>query len=198
MRKWLIIILIILWGNIYAQSAEMAESYLQESTGNYELALQSMQKLKVKEPSDAFYQVRIAWLEYLLGRYDASLASYQAALQLKEHLDAQIGVINCLLALGRYPELLGKVDTLLVVHPENQILMVKGAYAAYLAKDYRKAAEYYRKITDISPWDMESRGYLVNNLFLAGEESEALMQLRLLMKYYPHSSIIELYKDRLK
>lgn len=190
--------MIILWGNIYAQSAEMAESYLQESTGNYELALQSMQKLKVKEPSDAFYQVRIAWLEYLLGRYDASLASYQAALQLKEHLDAQIGVINCLLALGRYPELLGKVDTLLVVHPENQILMVKGAYAAYLAKDYRKAAEYYRKITDISPWDMESRGYLVNNLFLAGEESEALMQLRLLMKYYPHSSIIELYKDRLK
>jgi len=83
MRKWLIIILIILWGNIYAQSAEMAESYLQESKGNYELALQSMQKLKVKEPSDAFYQVRIAWLEYLLGRYDASLASYQAALQLK-------------------------------------------------------------------------------------------------------------------
>lgn len=190
--------MIILWGNIYAQSAEMAESYLQESTGNYELALQSMQKLKVKEPSDAFYQVRIAWLEYLLGRYDASLASYQAALQLKEHLDAQIGVINCLLALGQYPELLSKVDTLLVVHPENQILMVKGAYAAYLAKDYRKAAEYYRKITDISPWDMESRGYLVNNLFLAGEESEALMQLRLLMKYYPHSSIIELYKDRLK
>lgn len=198
MRKWLIIILIILWGNIYAQSAEMAESYLQESKGNYELALQSMQKLKVKEPSDAFYQVRIAWLEYLLGRYDASLASYQAALQLKEHLDAQIGVINCLLALGRYSELLGKVDILLVVHPENQILMAKGAYAAYLAKDYRKAAEYYRKITDISPWDMESRGYLVNNLFLAGEESEALMQLRLLMKYYPHSSIIELYKDRLK
>ncbi|MFA7543297.1 MAG: tetratricopeptide repeat protein [Candidatus Cloacimonadaceae bacterium] len=198
MKNALIIILIILWGSIYAQASEMAESYLQESKGNYELALQSMQRLKAKEPSDAFYQIRIAWLEYLLGQYDASLESYLAALQLKEHLDARIGVINCLLALGRYQELLGKVDTLLVAHPENQILLAKGAYAAYLAKDYRKAAEYYQKIIDISPWDMESRGYLVNNLFLAGKEVEALRQLRLLLKYYPHSSIIELYKDRLK
>jgi tetratricopeptide (TPR) repeat protein len=80
---------------------------------------------------------------------------------------------------------------------QNPTLISKAAYAAYMLKDYALAAAYYAKAEALYPWDMENRGYLVNNLYLAGKTAEARKQYQLLKKYYPQSQIVSMYKDLL-
>lgn len=174
------------------------DSYNQENKGYYASALDVMLELQAADAKEPFYQVRIAWLQYLLGRYEEAIASYRKALALLENLDARTGIINCLLALGRYPEAIAEVDEQLKTHRQNPTLISKGAYAAYMKKDYARAVTYYQTMIAIYPWDFESRGYLVNNLFLAGQNEEGQRQLLLLKKYYPQSAIVEQYKDKLK
>lgn len=157
-----------------------------------------MVELRNAETTEPFYQVRVAWLQYLLGRYDDSIASYRKAIALKDNLDARLGIVNCQLAQGKYAEAMLDIDELLPAHPQNTTLLAKGAYAAYMRKEYSRAVIYYQNLLAIAPWDMENRGYLVNNLFLSGQEEEGKRQLALLRKYYPQSAMLTLYKDMLK
>lgn len=194
-KSIIITILSLILGSILiAQTPSIYDSYNHESRANFQSALDIMQELAAKEPTDPFYKVRIAWLQYLLGRYQEAIGSYRAAIALQDHLDAHTGIINCLLALGQYPEAIAAADSLLLVHEQNPTLIGKAAYAAYLSKNYGLAADYYQRAISIYPWDMESRGYLVNNLYLAGKIPEAKLQYQSLLKYYPQSTIITQYK----
>jgi tetratricopeptide (TPR) repeat protein len=193
-----IAILLLLLVKLPALLPNITDSYLQEEKGNFNTALDIMLELQSAEPNEPFYQVRVAWLQYLLGRYEDAILTYRKAIKLQDNLDAQLGIVNCQLALGKYQEAIGLVDELLKEHAQNPTLMSKGAYAAYMKKDYARAVSYYQMLIGIYPWDMESRGYLVNNLFLSGQEEEGKRQLSLLKKYYPQSAIINLYSSKLK
>ncbi|HRY83856.1 MAG TPA: tetratricopeptide repeat protein [Candidatus Cloacimonadota bacterium] len=179
---------------LFAQAPNISDSYVQESRANFQSALDVMLELSSKDPADSFYKVRIAWLQYLMGKYQEAILTYRAAIALQDNLDAQTGIINCLLALGQYSEAITAVDAQLIVHKQNPTLMSKAAYAAYMSKNYALAASYYQRMLSIYPWDMESRGYLVNNLYLAGNVEEARLQYQSLLKYYPQSTIITQYK----
>lgn len=199
MTKLMILILAIalLTLPILAQRV-IADSYDAENRGDYPLAMQIMQELAAKDATDPFYQIRIAWLQYQQGLYPQALASYQAANRLKDNIDAHTGIINCQLALGNWSEALALGTVQSGLHPENPVLLGKTAYAAYMLKDYAKAADFYARILNAYPWDMENRGYLVNNLYLSGDLAGAREQFLLLKKYYPSSSVITIYKDILK
>lgn len=172
----------------------ITESYLAETRGDYDSALSVMQELKNSDPSDGFYQIRIAWLLYLKGNYGDACSAYQEAIRLDDNIDAQTGYVNTLLALGRYAEALDACRRLASLHPENPILLGKGGYAAYQLKDYRSAAEFYAQIARSYPWDMENRSYLMNNLYLSEQEEAAREQYQFLKKYYPQSALLPPYK----
>lgn len=181
-----------------AQSKTITDSYILETSSNFQGALDVMQDLSAADPGDAFYQIRIAWLQYLLGSYPESILSYRKAILLKDNLDAHLGLINCQLALARYPDAIQEADLLLAVHQQNPLLLGKAGYAAYMLKDYALAAKYYAQSLQIYPWDMETRGYLVNNLYLSGKVAEAKSEYLLLKKYYPQSAVITQYKSVLE
>lgn len=182
----------------FAGTADITESYTAEARYDFGTALRIMQDLTAAEPSEPFYQVRLAWLQYLSGQYKDAIATYQKSIALLDNLDAHIGIINSQLALGNYSEAMRLTDIQLAVHKQNPTLYSKAAYAAFMMKDYTRAATYYKSAIAIYPWDMETRGYLVNNLYLAGNLKEAKDQYDTLRKYYPKSSIVEQYKDILK
>jgi tetratricopeptide (TPR) repeat protein len=183
---------------LLAQTRDIAQSYALESQADFIGSLEIMRELSAADPQEPFYQVRIAWLEYLLGRYERSISSYRKAIGLRDNLDARVGIINCHLALGDYRLALSATDSLLVEHRQNPQLLAKAAYAAYLLKEHSLAADYYIRLIQVYPWDMESRGYLVNNLYLAGRVDEARAEYRLLKKYYPLSGIVAQYKSVLE
>lgn len=199
MTKYLLLILILLYAlpMLAANLASIQDSYLAEAKGDYATALLQMQKLAQNDPNELFYSMRMAWLQYLLGSYQEAMKLYQVALNKLEHLDAHLGIINCQLALGQWEAALAKSAQLLPSHPHNTILLGKAAYAAFMQKNYSQAAEYYANILEIYPWDMENRGYLVNNLYLSGDLKTAKQQYTLLKKYAPNSEIVIAYQGTL-
>ncbi len=193
-RTTLFLALVLVFGLLTAQSP-IQDSYNLEANGNYAGAIQIMQSLAEEEPNEAFYTVRVAWLQYLLGQYQAAIGSYQKALQALDHLDAHTGLINCHLALASWEEAIRIADQQVKIHTQNPTLLGKLAYAYYMKQDYQNAAIYYGRIVSIYPWDMENRAYLLNNLYLAGKHEEARAEYLKLKKYYPASTMISAYRS---
>ena len=129
---------------LLAQTRDIAQSYALESQADFIGSLEIMRELSAADPQEPFYQVRIAWLEYLLGRYERSISSYRKAIGLRDNLDARVGIINCHLALGDYRLALSATDSLLVEHRQNPQLLAKAAYAAYLLKEQLRLVFQHR------------------------------------------------------
>lgn len=190
MYKHILLTLLISGALNFAGATSIQQSYFAESNGDYTQAITHMQKLLRDDPDEVFYSMRTAWLYYLLGSYPQALELYQKSLLKQDHLDAHLGVINCQLALGEWDQALRAAQKLLPEHSQNTILLSKAAYAAYMQKAYPTAADYFGLIVAISPWDMENRGYWVNNLYLSGNLLEAKKQYLILKKYHPDSQIV--------
>ncbi|MFA7024637.1 MAG: tetratricopeptide repeat protein [Candidatus Cloacimonadaceae bacterium] len=190
MYKHILLTLLILCSLQFIPATSIQDSYLAELSGDYAQAITHMQKLIQEEPTEVFYSMRTAWLYYLLGSYPQALELYQQSLVKLDHLDAHLGIINCQLALGQWAQALAASQKILPEHPQNTVLLGKAAYAAYMDKAYGTAADYFGFIVAISLWDIENRGYWVNNLYLSGNLSEAKKQYRTLKKYHPESQVV--------
>ncbi len=190
-----ILALLLILGSLTALLGQgIQDSYLAEMRGDYPNALAITQKLATEDPDELFYTMRIAWLQYLGGDYQNAQISYSNALTKLDHIDAQLGVLNCLLARGDWSAALAKSEQLIARYPGNTIPLSKAAYAAYMKKDHALAAEYYADILAAYPWDLDSRAYYVNNLYLSGNINEAKLQYRTLKKYAPQSQVVIDYK----
>ena len=196
--KVLVLILCLVAGLVWAQSkSTITDSYNAETARNYTRALQIMEEIAAADPGDEFYQLRIGWLQYMLGRYDDAIKSYSKSNNIAHSLDAQTGIVNCQLALGKWDDARALADQILKSYPLNPIILGKAAYAAYMKQDYAGAAGYYTQVMKLTPWDMEIRGYLVNNLYLAKDMENAKKHYQKLKKYYPDSAIVKEYAKTL-
>ena len=195
MPKYIIIIMIsmALGTGLFSQNNTIKDSYNAESRGEYQAALEIVQNLAVSEPEEPFYQIRIAWLLYLSGKYNEALLAYQKAAQMLDCVDAHTGMINCNLALGNWDQAITIATEMLKVHQQNPLLLSKVAYAAYMKKDFNTSSQYYGRIAELYPWDMDNRGYYVNNLYLAGKLNEAKAEYAKLKKYSPQSQTVADY-----
>ena len=192
-------LLILVAGFLLGQGkASITDSYNAETARNYARALQIMEDLNTTDPNDSFYNLRIAWLQYLLGRYNDSLKNYQKSYNIFPSLDAQTGILNCQLALGLWNDAHIQAEQILKKYPQNMLVLGKAAYATYMLQDYQATANYYQRIIDIFPWDMESRGYLVNNLYLAKDIENARKHYQILKKYAPDSAMAKEYSNIFK
>jgi len=195
MSKYPLILIIILCSTWLLSAANIQDSYLAEARGDYQSALTISQELSRQDTDEVFYTIRMAWLRYLLGQYNEAKTLYQQSLAKLDHADAHLGIINCHLALGEWDQARSRADQLLKSEPRNSILLSKAAYAAYMKQDYQVAAEYFSRIVALYPWDLDNRGYLVNNLYLSGNIPEAKKQYQILKKYAPQSQMVIDYKS---
>ncbi|HPN26959.1 MAG TPA: tetratricopeptide repeat protein [Candidatus Cloacimonas sp.] len=192
-------LLILVAGFLLGQGkASITDSYNAETARNYTRALQIMEDLNTSDPNDEFYILRIAWLQYLLGRYNDSLKNYQKSNNIFPSLDAQTGILNCQLALGLWNDAHNQAEQILKKFSQNIVVLSKAAYATYMLQNYRATADYYQRIINISPWDMEARGYLVNNLYLAKDIENARKHYQILIKYAPDSAMAKEYSNIFK
>ena len=192
-------LLILVAGFLLGQGkASITDSYNAETARNYTRALQIMEDLNTSDPNDEFYILRIAWLQYLLGRYNDSLKNYQKSNNIFPSLDAQTGILNCQLALGLWNDAHNQAEKKKKKFSQNIVVLSKAAYATYMLQNYRATADYYQRIINISPWDMEARGYLVNNLYLAKDIENARKHYQILIKYAPDSAMAKEYSNIFK
>lgn len=76
--------------------------------------------------------------ELLLGRIGAARAAFEAAIALRpDHLEARLGLIECLLDDGTYGEVLARIEPLLDAHPDGWLLAAAAAEALGALDDFR-------------------------------------------------------------
>jgi glycosyltransferase involved in cell wall biosynthesis len=98
-------------------------------------------------------QTRLGTTELLLGRLGAARAAFEAALALlPDHLEARLGLIECLLEDGRYGEVLARIEPLLGEGPDAWLLAAAAASALGATDDLRALLARARALS--------SKGYL--------------------------------------
>jgi tetratricopeptide (TPR) repeat protein len=190
MNRYVLMALLILSSLTMLFAQGIQDSYQAEMRGDYPNALAAVEQLAAGDPDELFYTMRIAWLQYLSGDYHTARTTYAKALNKLDHLDAHLGILNCQLALGEWSAALGNSTQLIARYPGNPMLLGKAAYAAFMKKDHALAAQYYGDILALYPWDLDSRAYYVNNLYLSGKIAEARHEYTTLKKYAPQSQMV--------
>ena len=95
MRKklgWAVLLLSIGAAPALAGQGPWENSYTLQAHGKYLAALQALDAVPNNGPEAAFKTLRVGWLQYLMGHYDASLAAYRKAAKADpQSLDALLG-----------------------------------------------------------------------------------------------------------
>jgi tetratricopeptide (TPR) repeat protein len=138
-----------------------ADSYRHEAAGSYAAAVGPLAPILAAEPDNEFARLRVAWLEYLDGDYNASIRDYQRAMKLNaESLDAQLGLTLPLLAQQRWREAAASAQAVLKVAPWNYYAHVRLMVAEEGQRQWQTLARHARAVADRYPTDATLLVYL--------------------------------------
>ena len=134
---WALLLLIIGSAPALAGPSPWENSYMLQKHGKYLAALQALDAVPDNGPEAAFKTLRVGWLQYLMGHYDASLATYRKAAKADpQSLDALLGQTLPLLAQQQYAQAAKGADAALAIAPNNYTAMLRLAQAREGQKDW--------------------------------------------------------------
>jgi len=149
-----------------------SESYELEAKGDFKAASDVLKTVY----SEGRYEqnLRLGWLNYMAGHFNESLAFYQRSMELMPYADEpKFGYIFPLSALGRWDEVISTYESILENSHHNTKAMYNLGTIYYNRKQYDKALEYFKNITDLYPFDYDGlHMYAWSNLQL-GKKKEA-------------------------
>jgi tetratricopeptide (TPR) repeat protein len=145
-----------------ARASELSDlyqaSYDLETVKNYRAALAKMDAISASGAGGYTVALRRGWLLYLLGRYTASAAAYQEAIQLQPtSIEARQGLALPLMALRDWKKAEAACRDLLSRTPRSYLGMSRLAYVLYASGRYAEAAAEYAKVLQDFPSDVEMR-----------------------------------------
>lgn len=130
------------WSNVFYEN-----SLRHEKKGDYRQALIEWKEAEHTVTENIFYQ-RSAWLEYLMGHYEAALLYYQKAVSKnQDDITSCLGVINCFSALKKYEQACDFAEYLLDYFPDNLGVRRAASGAYYNAGRYAVQIKMARKFS---------------------------------------------------
>lgn len=159
------------------------ESYQLEASGDFKDAAN-----KIKEVyEDDVYEsnLRLGWLNYMAGNFNESIAFYQKSIALMPFAEEpKFGYVFPLSALGRWDEVITVYTQILENSSNNTKALYYLGTIYYNRKQYDKALTYFKRMTDLYPFDFDALYmYAWSNLQLGKKkEAKLLFQKALLNK----------------
>ncbi len=157
MRWWVPLLLLLALGAACAESIEektqrcFAVSYTQEAAKNYAGAITAL----ADAPDSYVVELRLGWLHYLKGNYTSAETHYKAAVKKNaDALEAKVGYLLPLLALGNWKEAEKIARQVLDVDPGNYYATLRLAYALRWDKKYDDALELLARPRKRYPTDV--------------------------------------------
>lgn len=145
---------------IQAQSFEkqmtaFENSYRLEENGKYNEAVQEI--LNIYDENSYEHNLRLAWLNYVSGRFTESLPYYQKCFTLKPlAIEARFGYINPAAALGNWTQVENQYQEILRIDPQNTLANYRMALLAYGREDYMTSLRYLNKVINLYPFDYDT------------------------------------------
>lgn len=173
----LLIILIMGIVNTYAQEDVLnafSESYKLEREGKNKEALAALKK--VYHESSYEINLRLGWLAYLSGQFTESVSYYNNAIsKFPLSVEARLGLVLPLSAMGNWDQIIGQYNTILQVDPKNTIVNYRLGVIYYERRQYDKAEKYLKKVINLYPFDHDTLLMLGWVKYRQGDNKQAEM-----------------------
>ncbi len=138
-----------------AEITAFKQSYELENNGDYSGA---SEKLKAVYSEESYpLNLRLGWLNYMMGKFTESMAFYQKSIELMPlSIESRLGYALPASALGKWEAVIGKYKEILEIDPENSQVNYRMASYYYGQENYTKAYGYIEKVVNHYPFDYDS------------------------------------------
>jgi tetratricopeptide (TPR) repeat protein len=159
-------------------------SYSLEYYGEYAKAADAIKK--VYDEKSYEINMRAGWLHYLAGLYIESQGYYKRAIALKPtSIEARMGYIYPVAALGNMNLVTDQYLKIIEVDPTNTTANYRMGMIAFEKKDYKKAREYFEKVTNLYPYSYDSVIMLAWTHYYLKQNKEAKELFQTVLLLYP-------------
>ncbi len=150
------------------------ESYQLEASGAFKDAANKIKEVYKEDVYES--NLRLGWLNYMAGNFNESIAFYQKSIALMPFAEEpKFGYVFPLSALGRWDEVITVYTQILENSSNNTKALYYLGTIYYNRKQYDKALSYFKRMTDLYPFDFDALYmYAWCNLQL-GKKKEAKM-----------------------
>ncbi len=145
--------------NTYSQDFEkevkaFQKSYEYESKGDYGKAIAEIKNIYNQ---DSYEQnLRLGWLNYLLGNFNESIGFYQKAIKIMPYSEeAKFGIIYPYSALGKWDVIENYYKKILETSPSNTTALYKLGMIYYGKGDFSSAQNYFGKLVNLYPFSYD-------------------------------------------
>lgn len=168
-------------------------SYEQEALGAWPAALATLEQMPSQERASYTWALRRAWLSYLAGDFDRSIAAYDEAIRRSpEAIEPRLGKMLPLLAVRRWVDAERVGVEVLAKDPGSYLARSRTAWARYNLGRYGEAEQLYRGLVADYPSDVEMRAGLGWCLVKLGRKREAAEQFDAVLHVSPrHPSALD-------
>lgn len=146
-------------------------SYQSESEGKYSLAIDELKKVYNNS-----YEInlRLGWLNYLAGNHNESITYYtKAGKQRPLSIEARLGLVLPLAALGKWNEVVKVYESILKDDPANTTVLYRLGLIYYNKQDYKKAYGYFEKIVNLYPFSYDGLIMFAWTNYMLGKYQDA-------------------------
>ena len=192
LRKFSAILLISISSVLFAQTTNTVakafeESYSLEKEGEYNKAIK---KIKTVYSADSYeINLRLGWLNYYAGFFTESTTYYQKAILLMPYsIEAKLGLINPLAALGNWNIVIKTYEKILQLDPKNSTANYRLGSIYYGKKDYNNAYKYYEKVVNSYPFDYDATLMFAWTNYFMGKKREAKILFNKVLLISPNDS----------
>jgi tetratricopeptide (TPR) repeat protein len=164
--------------SVHLQAGEVQKalktSYAAEAKGDYAAALKSLMEVLITDSRNYFLQMRAGYLNYMLGKYPASLEAYKNASELEPRaVEAAIGALKASSMGTDFAMTERWAQAVLSRDSNNYLGLSRLAYSYFARKDYAKARDSYQRVLDLYPSDIDMKSGLAWSSFYIGNKSKA-------------------------
>ncbi len=131
-------------------------SFIAEGRGDFAKALNEVLEILRKDPSDYVATLRAGWLYHLKGQAEDAIVTYRKAMALQPvAVEAKLGLMLPLMAMGRWKETADVCAQVLKTAPGDYTALSRLAYAQYNLGLFAEAARSYEQVLALYPSDIE-------------------------------------------
>ena len=197
-RALTLIVLITIWSSVPSGAANnptvdipslYQRSYDLEKAEDYMTALQILEAMPEAEKTSYAYVLRVAWLEYLAGKFDDSITHYRAAAMLvRNAVEPLLGLGLAQAAARRWRDTADTLGTALRIAPSNPQVQLRLAYALYQLGRFSQAEQHYRRVLTDFPSMADARAGLGWSLLMQGRMQEAEKEFEQVLRFVPNQA----------
>lgn len=177
LKKLILVLLVSLTMNTFAQDFKALEEAFQKSIG-YENKQEYTNAIDVLKPfaTSTNYEanVRLGWLYYSAGKHNESITYYSKAIALKPAATEPLwGIVYPYGELKKWTELQAIYQKVISLDPKNTTANYRLGLSAYYNKDYILAKKYFDIVIGLYPLDYNTLLMSAWTTYFLGKQGDA-------------------------